>query len=198
MAGQARPGLQLCPSPALLSSALPCSRDRLSAGREYLAPQGRGQQRDISLAGSWQPGHAPPPALHPWQRCPAPPRSPLLLRPADAGPDQTAKTNGRVPVCSAVHRAKARAGPATHPPLFWQPWWVSARVGNFGPCLSPVVGPGAPDRLWLSAAFIDSYSGLGAGSEYCSHKEHTFLWVYPSDFTMSSMTGIVIPDSLVW
>lgn len=95
-------------------------------------------------------------------------------------------------------QGKSQGKPCHSPPLFWQPWWVSARVGNLGPCLSPVAGPGAPDTLWLSSAFIDSYSGLGAGSEYCSHKEHTFLWVYPSDFTVSSMTGIVIPASLVW
>lgn len=91
------------------------------------------------------------------------PGHPLLLRAADAGSGQTAKTSGCVPTCSAVHRAKARASPVTHPPLFWQRWWVSARVGNFSPCLSPVTGPGAPDTLWLSAAFIDGYSRAGSG-----------------------------------
>lgn len=126
------------------------------------------------------------------------PGHPLPLRPADAGSGQTATTNGWVPTCSTVHRAKARASPVTHPLLFWQHWCYQHGLGISVPAylqwqaLVPLTRSGWARHLSIVIP------GLGAGSEFCSHKEHTFLWVYLSDFTVSSMTGIVIPASLVW
>lgn len=162
MAGQARPGLQLCPQPVVLLGQALGRREGI-----FSSPRRR--------ATAWhQPGWLlaarPCSTACPTPLAPVPGATPVTRSRSGLLTQDPAKLRKQMAECP---RAGLCTGQEPGQALSLTRRCLAAPVGtawvgNFSPCLSPVTGPSAPDTLWLSAAFIASYSRAGSSGAHSS------------------------------